>query len=103
VKEVLERSDSKPEEVQSVLGVLLKEGVVVKVTEDLYFHRDPVAQLRDDYVKLLTKDGKATPSTFKDLTGLTRKFIIPLMEYFDVIKLTIRVGDHRMLRERKEK
>ncbi len=103
VKEVLERFDSKPEEVQSVLGVLLKEGVIVKVTEDLYFHRDPMNQLRDDYVKLLVKDGKATPATFKDLTGLTRKFIIPLMEYFDVTKLTIRVGDHRMLRERKEK
>ncbi|MCX5833929.1 MAG: selenocysteine-specific translation elongation factor [Deltaproteobacteria bacterium] len=103
VKEVLERFDSKPEEVQSVLGVLLKEGVIVKVTEDLYFHRDPVNQLRDDYIRLLAKDGKATPATFKDLTGLTRKFIIPLMEYFDLTKLTIRVGDHRMLRERKEK
>ncbi len=103
VKEVLERFDSKPGEVQSVLGVLLKEGVLVKVTEDLYFHRDPIDRLRDDYVKLLAKDGKATPATFKDLTGLTRKFIIPLMEYFDANKLTIRVGDHRMLRERKEK
>jgi selenocysteine-specific elongation factor len=103
VKEVLEQFDSKPGEVQSVLGVLLKEGVLLKVTEDLYFHRDPMDQLRNDYVKLLAKDGKATPATFKDLTGLTRKFIIPLMEYFDANKLTIRVGDHRMLRERKEK
>jgi selenocysteine-specific elongation factor len=60
-------------------------------------------QLRNDYVKLLMKDSKANPATFKDLTGLTRKFIIPLMEYFDATKLTIRVGDHRMLRERKEK
>jgi len=103
VKEVLEQFDSKPEAVQSVLGVLLKEGVLLKVTEDLYFHRDPMDRLRDDYVKLLAKDGKATPASFKDLTGLTRKFIIPLMEYFDATKLTIRVGDHRTLRERKEK
>lgn len=103
VKEVLEGFDSRPEEVQSVLGVLLKEGILLKVTEELYFHRNPMDQLRNDYVKLLTKDGKATPATFKDLTGLTRKFIIPLMEYFDATKLTMRVGDHRMLRERKEK
>ncbi|HPC73174.1 MAG TPA: selenocysteine-specific translation elongation factor [Syntrophales bacterium] len=103
VKEILERFDSKPGEVQSVLGVLLKEGVLLKVTEELYFHRSPMDQLKSDYVKLLAKDGKATPATFKDLTGLTRKFIIPLMEYFDATKLTIRVGDHRMLRERKEK
>jgi len=33
---------------------------------------------------MLAKDGKATPATFKDLTGLLRKYIIPLMEYFDV-------------------
>jgi len=103
VKEILERFDSKPGEVQSVLGVLLKEGVLLKVTEELYFHRSPMDQLKSDYVKLLAKDGKATPATFKDLTGLTRKFINPLMEYFDATKLTIRVGDHRMLRERKEK
>ncbi|MGB5687453.1 MAG: SelB C-terminal domain-containing protein [Candidatus Electrothrix sp.] len=36
---------------------------------------------------------------FKDLTGLSRKFSIPLLEYFDKIKLTIRVGDKRILRK----
>jgi len=39
---------------------------------------------------------------FRDLTNLSRKFIIPLMEYFDKTKLTMRVGDHRILRARKE-
>jgi selenocysteine-specific elongation factor len=37
---------------------------------------------------------------FKDLTGLSRKFSIPLLEYFDRIKVTIRVGDKRILREK---
>jgi selenocysteine-specific elongation factor len=58
-------------------------------------------KLREDYTAALAKDGKATPATFKDLTGLSRKYIIPLMEYFDATKLTIRVGDHRTLRERR--
>ena len=44
-----------------------------------------------------------TPVEFKELTGLTRKFIIPLMEYFDLTKLTIRSGDGRLLREKEAK
>jgi selenocysteine-specific elongation factor len=81
--------------------VLLNEGVLVKVTEELHFHSERMNKLREDYTAALAKDGKATPATFKDLTGLSRKYIIPLMEYFDATKLTIRVGDHRTLRERR--
>jgi len=101
VKEVLETLGGKKAEIVSVLGVLLNEGVLVKVTEELYFHGEPLGKLREDYSAALARDGKATPATFKDLTGLSRKYIIPLMEYFDATKLTIRVGDHRTLRERK--
>ncbi|HET6488297.1 MAG TPA: selenocysteine-specific translation elongation factor [Syntrophales bacterium] len=101
VKEVLETLGGKKAEIQSVLGVLLNEGVLVKVTEELYFHGEPMNKLREDYTAALAREGKATPATFKDLTGLSRKYIIPLMEYFDATKLTIRVGDHRTLRERK--
>jgi selenocysteine-specific elongation factor len=101
VKEVLETLGGKKVEIVSVLGVLLNEGVLVKVTEELYFHGEPLNKLREDYTAALARDGKATPATFKDLTGLSRKYIIPLMEYFDATKLTIRVGDHRTLRERK--
>ena len=43
-----------------------------------------------DYKAQLVRDGQATPATFKDLTGLSRKYIIPLMEYFDASKLTVR-------------
>ena len=53
-----------------------------------------------DIQDTLRKEGKATPASFKELTGLSRKYIIPLMEYFDVIKLTVRSGDHRLLREK---
>jgi selenocysteine-specific elongation factor len=101
VKEVLETLGGKKSEILSVLTVLLNEGVLVKVTEELYFHSEPMSKLREDYTAALTKDVKATPATFKDLTGLSRKYIIPLMEYFDATKLTIRVGDHRTLRERR--
>jgi selenocysteine-specific elongation factor len=79
---------------------MLNTDVLVKVNEDMYFYREALDRLREDYRALLIKDGKASPATFKELTGLSRKFIIPLMEYFDKTKLTIRVENHRMLRER---
>lgn len=101
VKEVMDTLGGKKAEIVSVLGVLLNEGVLVKVTEDLYFHSGPLNKLKEDYTAALVTAGKATPATFKDLTGLSRKYIIPLMEYFDATKLTIRVGDHRTLRERR--
>lgn len=100
LKEVRERFAARKSQAADVLGVMLKEGVLIKISEDLYFHRDVLQRLREDYRALILKDGKATPTTFKELTGLTRKFIIPLMEYFDTAKLTIRAGDHRILREK---
>ena len=85
---------------QSIINLMLKDGDLIKINEELCFAREALEKLRGDYKALLIKDGKATPASFKGLTGLSRKFIIPLMEYFDMNKLTVRVGDHRILREK---
>jgi selenocysteine-specific elongation factor len=85
---------------QSIIKMLVKNGELIKINEDLCFARESLGQLRKDYKALLVKDGKATPGSFKELTGLSRKYIIPLMEYFDMSKLTVRVEDHRILREK---
>jgi len=85
---------------QSIIKLMIKEGELIKINEELCFARAALDQLRENYKTQLTRDGQATPATFKDLTGLTRKYIIPLMEYFDTSKLTVRVGDHRILREK---
>jgi selenocysteine-specific elongation factor len=85
---------------QSIIKLMLKDGDLIKINEEMCFSSEALGKLRDDYKAMLVKDGKATPATFKDLTSLSRKYIIPLMEYFDVNKLTVRVGDHRILREK---
>ena len=103
VREVLGRFPDRQKEISSLIQVMIREGVLVRVNEDLNFHRDILAKLRDDYRQLLIRDVQATPATFKQLTGLSRKFVIPLMEYFDMTKLTMRTGDRRILRERPEK
>lgn len=99
IKEVMESFQESREDAKSVLAMLVGEESLIKVSEDLYFHGESMEKLRNNYKSFLIKEGKATPSTFRDLTGLSRKYTIPLMEYFDKTKLTIRVGDHRVLRE----
>lgn len=100
VKEVCEKFPHRKADVLSVLDVMVREGDLVKVSEDLYYDKEVLRTLRENYKNLLLKEGKATPLSFKTLTNLTRKYIIPLMEYFDATKLTIRTGDYRILREK---
>lgn len=100
VREILDRFAGQKEGVLEVLKVMQQEGTLIKAGEELYFHRDRINKLLEDYRALLIKEGQATPASFRDLTGVSRKFIIPLMEYFDRVKLTIRTGEHRILRER---
>ncbi len=99
-KELLENFGDKKRQAEDVLKVMLNDGLLVKVSEDLYYSREVLEKIKKDYHGLLVRKGKANPASFKELTGLTRKFIIPLMEYFDKIKFTIRVGDSRVLRDK---
>jgi selenocysteine-specific elongation factor len=101
-KEIIEQFQGKKKETMNVLTVMLNEGLLTKVNEDMYFHTVHLDTLRNDYKKYLIQNKEATPAIFRELTGLSRKYTIPLMEYFDKTKLTMRVEDHRILRERRD-
>jgi selenocysteine-specific elongation factor len=85
--------------VKEVLMHMLEEGTIVKVKEDLYFHRRAVEDLKKRLVSYLKANSEITTPQFKEMTGVSRKYTIPLIEYFDSTKATIRVGDVRRLRE----
>jgi len=99
IKELYGRFPGLNKQVDSVMAVLLRESILAKINEELLYHRLVLDKLQEDYRGLLLREGKADPASFKALTNLTRKFIIPLMEYFDQIKMTVRSGDHRILRK----
>ncbi len=82
-----------------VLMLLVDEGIIIKTKEDLYFHTDAVKDLQNKLVDFLTSKGEITTPQFKDMTGASRKFVIPLIEYFDSKKVTLRIGDIRKLRK----
>jgi selenocysteine-specific elongation factor len=83
-----------------ILGVMVKEGVLVKVKEDLYFHRQVIDELEKRLVNHLKRNGDISTPQFKDMTGASRKYTIPLLEYFDRAQITVRVGDNRVLRKK---
>jgi selenocysteine-specific elongation factor len=84
---------------QEVLHWMLSQAILVKVKEDLYFHSTVLADLQNRLVAFLREHGEISTAEFKDLTQASRKYTIPLLEYFDTQKVTIRVGDTRRLRD----
>jgi selenocysteine-specific elongation factor len=85
--------------IQPLLAVLVNQGKLVKVKEDLYFHTEALAALKAELVTFLKQNGEISVVQFKDLTQTSRKFTIPLLEYFDTNRVTVRVGEARRLRE----
>ena len=99
VKETLAELGVSENELKPVLQLLTKEKVLVKVKEDLYFHRQALEELEGKVVDFLKQNKEMTPPQFKDLSQVSRKFAIPLLEHFDGKKLTMRIGDKRVLRK----
>ena len=100
LKEVLASFGDFPEkQIRQVIDLLLNKGALIKINEALFFHAPAIRALQDEVVAYIRREGEIDAQRFKELTGLTRKFSIPLLEYFDKIKLTIRIDDKRVLRK----
>ena len=84
---------------RDILGLLVKQGHIIKAKEDLYFNTDVIKNLQIKLIEFLKKNGEITPPEFKKMTGLSRKYLIPLLEYYDSVHVTIRIGDSRKLRK----
>ena len=83
---------------EKLLQLLLREKVLVRVTPELIFHRDALRKLRahlGSYKK--AKGDRISVLAFKELTGITRKYAIPLLEYLDRERVTRRQGDERVI------
>jgi len=98
VKDVLAKLSVESKRAEKLLQILLREKMLVRVTPELIFHRDALAQLRDQLlVHKKTKGERIGVPAFKELTGITRKYAIPLLEYLDRERVTRRAGDERVI------
>lgn len=83
---------------QEILLYMLKKGILVKISEDLYFHAACLDLARQAVVKYLQERGEITVGEARDLLQTSRKYALPLLEYFDRERITRRIGDKRVLR-----
>jgi selenocysteine-specific elongation factor len=98
VKEVLTGLAVEPRRAEKLLQILLREKALLRITPELIFHQRALAELRArlaSYKK--AKGDRITVPVFKDLTGITRKYAIPLLEYLDRERVTRRQGDERVI------
>jgi len=83
-----------------VLHMLIDEKSIIKTKDDLYFDAREIEKLEQKLIAFLKEHESITTPEFKGMTAVSRKFVIPLIEYFDSTNLTIRVEDTRQLRRK---
>jgi selenocysteine-specific elongation factor len=95
---VLEKLPVESKRAAKILQILLREKVLVKVADDLVFHRNALARAKELVARYKVEKGTRLPvPAFKELTGVTRKYAIPLLEYLDRERVTRRAGDERVI------
>jgi selenocysteine-specific elongation factor len=100
VSELIRTIHQRPRTIEGVVGFLAKSGVLVRLAENIYLHRDVLEQAAR---KLDPHRGETVDvAWFKDLYSISRKVAIPLLEYFDRAGFTKRIGDRRQIATRAE-
>jgi selenocysteine-specific elongation factor len=96
--EVLAKLPVERQRALKLLQILLGEKVLVRVGGDLIFHRSAVSRLRGLLTAYKQQHGPRLPiAAFKELTAVSRKYAIPLLEFLDRQGLTRRAGDERVI------
>jgi len=86
---------------EELLAYLALSGVLVRINDELYFHITAYQGAADLLRRYFESAETLTLAQFRDLSGSSRKYIQALLEHFDQLKLTRRVGDHRVWRGEK--
>jgi selenocysteine-specific elongation factor len=97
VKEVLQKLPVERSRAEKILQILIQEGTLVRVSEDLVFHSTGLRHLRRLLAQFKLQNDRISVTAFKDLAQVSRKYAIPLLEYLDRERVTRRAGDERIL------
>jgi selenocysteine-specific elongation factor len=97
-EEALARAGQSGDEEHELFQVLIEARKLVRVKESLYFHAQALDAIQDKLVAMLRERKEIGPGDIKDLLGISRKYAIPLLEFFDSRRVTARVGERRVLR-----
>ncbi|MGB4705558.1 MAG: SelB C-terminal domain-containing protein, partial [Candidatus Saccharicenans sp.] len=97
-EELLKKFRIHPSRLNTLLDMLLRQKKIVKSQEGFLLHAEWLEELKQKLADLKRQGQKElTVGDFKKLTGLTRKYAIPLLEFLDELGLTSRVGNKRII------
>lgn len=96
IKEIQESLNLGDEEFMEILSYLLAQGLVVKVGQDIYFANSAIEKGKDILAEYFAKEKELTLAQARDMLNTSRKYALPLIEYYDRIRFTRRVGDIRV-------
>ena len=82
---------------RQVVEFLVRQGTAVRIGPDRYYHRDALQRLVTKTLSEMRKAGGGTPAQLRDILGLTRKYLIPFLEWMDGRGWTVRAGDSRVI------
>jgi len=97
-EEALTRAGLSGDEEHELFQHLVEGRKLVRVKDSLYFHAEALASIEERLVAMLRERKEIGPGDIKDLLGISRKYAIPLLEFFDARRVTARVGERRVLR-----
>jgi selenocysteine-specific elongation factor len=97
LKDVLAALQVDKSRAQKIVTLLLRDKVLIKIADDLVFHHSALGDLKRQLAQYKSKSPKINVAQFKDLTGVSRKYAIPLLEFLDRERVTRRVGDERII------
>lgn len=97
VGEVLAKLKIDRARAKQIVQLLVKEGALIRVTGELMFHADSMAELRERLLARKTLSPRLSITEFKEMTGVSRKYAIPLLEYLDRERVTRREEDARVI------
>jgi selenocysteine-specific elongation factor len=98
LKELSVEVNQPEKHIKDILERLAYEGKMVKIKGDMYYHKEIIENIKQKVTVYLKEKKEMAPTDCKVLFDISRKYLIPVLEYLDEIKLTIRVGDKRILR-----
>ena len=97
-EEALSRAGVTGDEEHELFQLLVEGKRLVRIKESLFFHTQALDTIQEKLIALLRERKDIGPADIKDLLGISRKYAIPLLEYFDGRRVTMRVGERRVLR-----
>ena len=96
VESLREAAGIEEDDLMEILAYLTKEKVLVKINPDMYFLQNALEEGKNRLNQYFEQEKELSLATFRDMLNTTRKYALPLLEYYDKIRFTHRVGDARI-------